>query len=57
MKSLACVLVCFLLATFMAHAQGVGSSGEIAGTVTDSSGAVSPKATVNVADTDRKSVV
>jgi hypothetical protein len=51
MKSLACVLVCFLFATFMAHAQGVGSSGEITGTVTDSSGAVLPKATVNVVDT------
>jgi len=51
MKSLACVLVCFLCATFMAHAQGVGSSGEITGTVTDSSGAALPKATVNVVDT------
>jgi hypothetical protein len=51
MKSLACVLGCFLLATFMAHAQGVGSSGEITGTVTDPSGAVLPKVTVNVVDT------
>jgi len=51
MKSLAYVLVCFLCATFMAHAQGVGSSGEITGTVTDSSGAALPKATLNVVDT------
>ena len=52
MKSLAYVLVCFLCAaTFMAHAQGVGSSGEITGAVTDSSGAALPRATVNVVDT------
>jgi len=51
MKSLACVLVCFLFAASMAHAQGVGSSGEITGTVTDASGAVLPTATVNVVDT------
>jgi hypothetical protein len=50
MKSLACVLVC-LFATCMAYAQGVGSSGEITGTVTDSSGAVLPGVTVNVVDT------
>jgi Carboxypeptidase regulatory-like domain/TonB dependent receptor len=35
----------------MAHAQGVGSSGEISGTVTDSSGAVLPKTTVNAIET------
>jgi hypothetical protein len=35
----------------MAHAQGVGSSGEITGAVTDSSGAALPRATVNVVDT------
>jgi hypothetical protein len=51
MKSLACVLVCVLCATFIGHAQGVGSSGEITGAVTDPSGAVLPKATVNVVDT------
>jgi hypothetical protein len=50
MKSPACVLLCFLFATFMAHAQGVGSSGEITGTVTDPSGAVLPKASVSVVD-------
>src|SRR5580658_2161097 len=46
-----CVLVCFLFATLMAHAQGVGTSGEITGTITDSSGGVVVKATVNVVDT------
>jgi len=51
MKSLASVFVCLLLATNLAHAQGVGSSGDITGTVTDSSGAFLPKVTVNVVDT------
>jgi hypothetical protein len=51
MKSLACTFVCLLLATSAAHAQGVGSSGEITGTVTDASGAVLPRVTVNVVDT------
>jgi hypothetical protein len=51
MKSLPGVLVCFLFATVMAHGQGVGTSGEIAGTVTDSAGAAVLKATVNVVDT------
>jgi hypothetical protein len=35
----------------VAQAQGVGSSGDIAGTITDSSGAVLPKVSVNVLDT------
>jgi Carboxypeptidase regulatory-like domain/TonB dependent receptor len=48
---LACLFVCFLSLTCTAHAQGVGSSGEITGTVTDSSGGVLLKATVNVVDT------
>ena len=51
MKSIACILLCFPFATLVARAQGVGSSGEITGTVTDSSGAALPKATVNVVDT------
>ncbi len=50
-KSIAFVLVCFLFATFLAHAQGVGSSGEITGTVTDSSGRAVANATVSVVDT------
>jgi Carboxypeptidase regulatory-like domain/TonB dependent receptor len=51
MKSIACSLLCLLFATFLAHAQGVGSSGEITGTVTDSSGAILPNVTVNVVET------
>jgi len=51
MKSLASVFVCLLLATNLARAQGVGSSGDITGTVTDSSDAFLPKVTVNVVDT------
>src|SRR5580692_12568188 len=51
MKSLASVFVCLLLATNLARAQGVGSSGDITGTVTDSSGAFLPKVTVSVVDT------
>jgi hypothetical protein len=51
MKSLACAFVCLLLATSAARAQGVGSSGDITGTVTDASGAVLPNVTINVTDT------
>ncbi len=46
----ACVLTCFLFATVLAHAQGVGTSGEITGAVVDSSGGVVVKATINVVD-------
>ena len=42
-------LACLLLLG-AAHAQGVGSSGDIRGTVTDPSGAVVPNATVVVSD-------
>src|ERR1700722_11365744 len=51
MKSLACTFVCLLLAVNVARAQGVGSSGDITGSVTDSSGAFLPKVTVSVVDT------
>jgi len=51
MKSLASIFVCLLLATTVAQAQGVGSSGDITGTVTDASGAALPKVTVTVTDT------
>jgi len=50
MKSILRVFVCLLLASCLAEAQGVGPSGVIRGTVTDVSGAVLPKATVNVVD-------
>jgi hypothetical protein len=44
--SLLCVFVFLLVGTRAARAQGVGSSGNITGTVTDPSGGVVPKATV-----------
>jgi Carboxypeptidase regulatory-like domain len=47
---LVCVSLILLLTSVMVHAQGVGSSGDIRGTVTDASGAVLPKATVIVVD-------
>ncbi len=50
MKRLACVLACLLLAATATHAQGVGTSGDITGTVFDSFGAALPKATVGVTD-------
>lgn len=50
MKSLAGVLMCVLFITLMVRAQGVGTSGDITGTVTDSSGGVLVNATVNVVD-------
>ena len=51
MKSLTYTFVCLLLAASVARAQGVGTSGDIAGTVVDSVGAVLPGVTVNVVDT------
>src|SRR6202795_2672785 len=50
MKTIACALGCLIFAPFVARAQGVGTSGEITGTVTDSSGGLVLKATVNVVD-------
>src|SRR5580658_871562 len=50
MKLIALLLACLVFATSMALAQGVGTSGEITGTVTDASGGVVTKATVNVVD-------
>jgi hypothetical protein len=59
MKSITLLLVCIfaslLLATSVAHAQGVGSSGDIKGTVTDSSGGVLPKVTVVAVETEKGS--
>jgi len=43
--------LCVLILLVGAHAQGVGSSGDIRGTLTDASGAVLAKATVTVEDT------
>src|SRR5450759_297367 len=57
MKSLACVVVCLVLASSVAYAQGVGSSGEITGTVTDSSGGVVLKDTATVVDTQTGAII
>src|SRR5947209_15304859 len=43
-------LVCLLLLVSLACGQGVGTSGEIAGTVVDSTGAVVTKVTVTAMD-------
>jgi Carboxypeptidase regulatory-like domain/TonB dependent receptor len=51
MKAIGCVLIGVLFATLFAHAQGVGTSGQITGTITDSAGSVVVKATVTVTDT------
>src|SRR6202795_2556229 len=51
MKSLTCMFVCLLLAASVAQAQGVGSSGDITGTVVDSVGALLPGVTISVVDT------
>ena len=50
-RRIACLLACLFLASLFAPAQGVGTSGQITGTVTDSAGSVVLKATVSVADT------
>ncbi|HEY4948710.1 MAG TPA: TonB-dependent receptor [Candidatus Acidoferrales bacterium] len=45
--------VCLLLASPIAHAQGVGDSGSLSGTVTDPTGAVIPKGTITAEDKSR----
>jgi Carboxypeptidase regulatory-like domain/TonB dependent receptor len=50
MNLLACMIGCLLLAASV-HAQGVGASGGINGTVLDPSGAVVPKASVTAVET------
>ena len=52
MKSLASVVVCLVLASSLAYSQGIGSSGDIQGTVIDPSGALLPKATITVLNTE-----
>ena len=47
----AAILACFLCVALPSHAQGVGSSGEITGTITDSSGGVLTHANVEIVDT------
>ena len=48
---LVCISLILLLPRVVVHAQGVGSSGDLRGTLRDASGAVLPKATVVVVDT------
>ncbi len=50
MNTLTCIFVCLGFAT-LAFAQGVGTSGEVSGTVIDSAGGLVVKATVSVVDT------
>ncbi|HXT74496.1 MAG TPA: carboxypeptidase regulatory-like domain-containing protein [Candidatus Angelobacter sp.] len=52
-RLLACALFCLFLAGGMAHAQGVGASGNISGTVTDPSGAAIPHVAITALETDR----
>jgi hypothetical protein len=50
---LVCSILCLLLSASGVHAQGVGASGNINGTVSDPSGAVVPKANVMAVETAR----
>jgi hypothetical protein len=52
-KLLVMAFACCLFAANPGHAQGVGASGEIKGTVTDPSGAVVPRANITAVETDR----
>lgn len=51
MKPGICLLAFLLFTAGLAHAQGVGSSGTLTGTVVDSSGALMPRVKVSVVDT------
>jgi hypothetical protein len=53
LRSLICLAVCLLFQSGVTLAQGVGASGTITGTVTDSSGAVITNAHVTAADPQR----
>lgn len=52
-RLLACALFCLFLAAGMAHAQGVGASGNINGTVADPSGAAIPHVAITALEIDR----
>jgi hypothetical protein len=50
-KPIAALLGCLVVAASLCVAQGVGTSGQITGTITDSTGSVVARATVDVVDT------
>src|SRR5260370_10111363 len=52
LRSMLTVFLCMLGTSVLAHAQGVGASGDITGTVTDPSGAVVPNATVTATEAE-----
>ncbi len=51
--ALAIALVWFVSGSFVAHAQGVGASGDIIGTVSDPSGAIIPRVSIVAVEVDR----
>src|SRR5713101_6285753 len=53
LRSMLAVFLCMLGTSVLAHAQGVGASGDISGTVTDPSGAVVPNATVTANEAEK----
>ncbi len=53
LRSMLAVFLCVLGTSVLAHAQGVGASGGITGTVTDPSGAVVPNATVTATEAEK----
>ncbi|HYL47064.1 MAG TPA: carboxypeptidase-like regulatory domain-containing protein, partial [Candidatus Limnocylindrales bacterium] len=52
-RLLVCAIVCLVFAAGVAHAQGVGASGEISGTAVDPSGAIVPKVAITALNADR----
>src|SRR5262245_31308009 len=52
-RILLCLSVCLFIPSGVTLAQGVGASGSVAGTITDTSGAVVANATVTVTDSQR----
>ncbi len=53
LRSMLAVFLCVLGTSVLAHARGVGASGDISGTVTDPSGAVVPNATVTATEAEK----
>ena len=53
LRSVLAVFLCMMGTSVLAHAQGVGASGDITGTVMDPSGAVVPNATVTATEAEK----